>query len=385
MNRHSLQLSVLPEALQASNSILVIQFFSKPFSIEMRSSFSIRDPCSSHEDLAIVDRKNCSDRNSFPVGFLRFCLLLGGQQACTGSCQILLTPNMAKSPCPHQADTAHHFCKSKHPCLPPHPCPSLQRVCAAQLKIRPYPGQCFRRQTLQTHFCKLDKRQNVLPTYTRKFNVDEKSFFLHTAAIYFMLVHSPKDLSGLLQQLHSWGCSGCFFHPSWYAVLQCFSPLTSHAWNPSPDTIPGKPPGTRLFGNRRSACVLPQACSVWDPGIIYSNYVNFQAPLLGLFDLINNCINSRTAVILDSASSFPYASVMTFPLQRAALWQLIFFTGCFKKGQRESDCAVVKPMPLWQQSPGWAHHGTGAGLVLDSSSSCTHCHQPAPRSYGQKK
>lgn len=177
MNRHSLQLSVLPEALQASNSILIIQFFPKPFSIEMRSSFSIREPCSSHEDLAIVDRKNCSDRNSFPVGFLRFCLLLGGQQACTGSCQILLTPNMAKSPCPHQADTAHHFCKSKHPCLPPHPCPSLQRVCAAQLKIRPYPGQCFRRQTQQTHFCKLDKRQNVLPTYTRKFNVDEKSFF----------------------------------------------------------------------------------------------------------------------------------------------------------------------------------------------------------------
>lgn len=42
-------------------------------------------------------------------------------------------------------------------------------------------------------------------------------------------------------------------------------------------------------------------------------------------------------------------------------------------------------MLLWQQRPGWAHHSIGANLVVDSSSSCAHCHRPTPRSYGHKE
>lgn len=38
--------------------------------------------------------------------------------------------------------------------------------------------------------------------------------------------------------------------------------------------------------------------------MIYNNYAHFQAPLLGLFGLVPNCINSGMAAVLDSVSSF---------------------------------------------------------------------------------
>lgn len=200
--QHSLWLSVFPVVLQASNSILIIQISPKPFSTEMSSSFSIRYPCQTMRIwplqigrtavIGILFSGTIKKKFGYfisvlcivlhvqllqiPAGLLRFCLVFGGQQACIGSCQIFLTPNMAKSPSPNQADAAYHFCKRKPLCLSLHPCPSLQRVYQAQFKVHLYSGQCFRKQTLQTHFCKLDKSQNVLPIYLRKFKVDEKSF-----------------------------------------------------------------------------------------------------------------------------------------------------------------------------------------------------------------
>lgn len=162
-----------------------------------------------------------------PVGLLRFCLLFGGQQACTGSCQILLTHNMAKSPSPNHADTAHHFYKCKPLCLSLHPCPSSQRVYQSQFKIHLYPGQCFRKQMLQTHFCKLGKSQNVLPTYIRKFKVDEKSFFSTLLRFIFRWCTAPRTSVGFSSSCTPGAAQDVF---STFLGTQFYSAsLTSHA------------------------------------------------------------------------------------------------------------------------------------------------------------